>query len=292
MINRLTIVGVGLIGGSLAKALRQANAVKEIVGSGLDAGQLQTAVELGVIDRFEIRMSEAVRGADIIVLAVPVGAMKSVLSEIKDSISPQALLTDVGSTKQSVVDAAIAVFGEMPSRFVPGHPIAGTEKSGVTASFAGLFHNRRVLLTPVENTDPAAIKAVTEMWEVTGAQVSQVSTKHHDQVLAATSHLPHMLAFSLVDTLAKMNDKEEIFQFAAGGFRDFTRIASSDPSMWHDICLTNREELMVVLSKFQQGLDVLKDAIETNNGQALLDIFTRAKQARDKLVEQPFSSKK
>lgn len=288
MINRLAIIGVGLIGGSLAKALRQANAVNEIIGCGLDGAQLQTAIELGVIDHFELRVSEAIKNADIVVLAVPVGAMQAIFSEMKSGLRDHMVVTDVGSTKQHVITAAKQVFGEVPRQFVPGHPIAGTEKTGVEASFAGLFHNRRIILTPLEHTSEQAITTVTEMWQLTGAKVDQISMSYHDQVLAATSHLPHMLAFSLVDTLARMDENEKIFEFAAGGFRDFTRIASSDPEMWHDICLTNSTELLRVIGKFSEGLNSLQQAIENNDGEALLDIFSRAKKARDKFTEQAF----
>lgn len=286
MINRLTIIGVGLIGGSLAKALRQANAVNEIIGCGLDGAQLQTAIELGVIDHFEMKISDAIKNADVVVLAVPVGAMGSIFAEMKDRLTEDMVVTDVGSTKQHVIKAAIDVFGDVPAQFVPGHPIAGTEKTGVEASFAGLFHNRRIILTPLENTSKKAIETVTAMWEITGAKVDIISQEHHDHVLAATSHLPHVLAFSLVDTLAKMNDKAKIFQFAAGGFRDFTRIASSDPKMWHDICVTNSDELLKVLQQYREGLDCLTQAIENDDSDALLEIFSRAKRARDKFTEQ------
>ncbi|MFV2056020.1 MAG: prephenate dehydrogenase [Thiohalomonadales bacterium] len=286
MINRLTIIGVGLIGGSLAKALRQANAVNEIVGCGLDGAQLQTAIELGVIDHFEMNVSEAIKNADVVVLAVPVGAMGSVFAQMKLGLTENMVITDVGSTKKHVISAAREVFGEVPAQFVPGHPIAGTEKTGVEASFAGLFHNRRIILTPLDITSRSAIETVRNMWQLTGAKVDIVSTEHHDHVLAATSHLPHILAFSLVDTLAKMNDKVKIFQFAAGGFRDFTRIASSDPKMWHDICVTNRDELLLVIQEFRNGLDQLTLAIEQEDSDSLLEIFSRAKHARDKFTEQ------
>lgn len=285
MIKQLTIIGVGLIGGSLARALKREAAVDEIVGTGRDEAHLQRALALGVIDRVEMDMAAAVRGADMVVLAAPVGATQAILSVIAPSLSSDTILTDVGSTKASVVEAARAVFGELPPNFVPGHPIAGTEKSGVEASFAGLYEGRRVILTPTEKSDPAAVVAVREMWQQVGASVVETSVTHHDEVLAATSHLPHLLAFSLVDTLATMDAKQEIFEYAAGGFRDFTRIASSDPEMWHDICVHNEPALLKMLERFSTDLDKLRKAIAENDSDYLLQVFTRAKNARDQFCE-------
>jgi prephenate dehydrogenase len=282
MIKQLTIIGVGLIGGSLARALKAAGAVGEVVGSGRDAAHLQQALDLGVIDRMETDPAVAVRGADVVVVAAPVGAAEAIFRAIAPSLAPDTILTDVGSTKASVVAAAKAVFGELPENFVPGHPIAGTEKSGVAASFAELFAGRRVILTPTERSAPAAVAQVRALWEQCGAEVVETSVEHHDEVLAATSHLPHLLAFSLVDTLATLDDKQEIFEFAAGGFRDFTRIASSDPRMWHDICIHNEPALLKMLERFEADLDKLRQAIANNDGDYLLRVFTRAKAARDR----------
>lgn len=284
LIERLVIIGVGLIGGSLAKALREEHVVGEIIGCGRDAEHLHLALDLGVIDRFDLHVSSAVAGADMVVVATPVGSMQAIFAQMQGHIDEHCIVTDVGSTKQSVVDAMRLGYGSLPATFVPGHPIAGTEKSGVEASFSGLFHHRRVILTPLENTSAASLEKVGKMWELCGAIVSHLSVEHHDHVLAATSHLPHMLAFSLVDTLATLNDNVEIFKFAAGGFRDFTRIASSDPHMWHDICLNNRKELLSAMAIFQHGLDKLNTAIKNNDSDALLEIFSRAKQARDKFI--------
>ena len=281
MIKQLTIIGVGLIGGSLARALKQAGAVGEVVGAGRDAEHLQRALALGVIDRAESDLAAAVQGADVVVVATPVGAAEDVFRTIAPALPADALLTDVGSTKASVVAAARAAFGALPKNFVPGHPIAGTEKSGVEASFAELFDGRRVILTPTENSDPAAVAGVREMWQQAGAEVVETSVEHHDEVLAATSHLPHLLAFSLVDTLARLDDKQEIFEYAAGGFRDFTRIASSDPQMWHDICVHNEPALLKMLERFEADLDKLRQAIADNDSDYLLQVFTRAKAARD-----------
>lgn len=281
----MTIIGVGLIGGSLARALKKADAVKEIVGYGRDAAHLQKALDLGVIDRYELDVEDALENADIIVLGVPVGASETVLTALKPYISADTIITDVGSSKGAVVNAAKNVFGELPPRFVPGHPIAGTEKSGVEASIEDLFQNRRVILTPADNTDPHALEIVRSMWLQTGAQVNEISVQHHDDVLAATSHLPHMLAFALVDTLATMDDSAEIFQFAAGGFRDFTRIASSDPQMWHDICVSNNDAIVQMLDLFMNDLEKLRDAIRHGDGYYLLQVFQRAKHARDQFCK-------
>ncbi|WP_455204661.1 prephenate dehydrogenase [Kaarinaea lacus] len=282
MINRLCIIGVGLIGGSLARALKNAAYVKEIVGYGRNPESLKRALQLGVLDQYETDIAKAVQNADVIVLAAPVGSTKSILAALKPFVADNVIITDVGSSKGAVVDAAREVFGEVPARFVPGHPIAGTEKSGVEASFAQLYENRRVVLTPLEHTDPQALAMVKEMWHKANAKVDITTVAHHDEVLAATSHLPHMLAFALVDTLATMDDKVEIFRFAAGGFRDFTRIASSDPQMWHDICVSNNKAIVAMLDLFMADLERLRQAIKQGDSDYLLQVFERAKTARDK----------
>ncbi len=285
MINRLCIIGVGLIGGSLARALRKANAVNEIIGCGRNEGSLQRALEIGVIDRYSLDMAQAVHGADMIVIAVPVGSMGGVFRTIIPALDLNAVITDVGSTKGSVVDAARAAYGTVPVNFVPGHPIAGTERSGVEASFAELYHRRRVILTPLSETNPHAVEKVRAMWETAGAEVESMEVHHHDEILAATSHLPHILAFGLVDSLARMEDKREIFRYAAGGFRDFTRIASSDPQMWTDICLANREALLQMLGHFAEDLAGITAAIDKGDGEHLRNVFQRAKAARDRFCE-------
>jgi prephenate dehydrogenase len=284
MIHRLCIVGVGLIGGSLALALRQAGYVNEIVGTSRNQAHLRRAVELGVIDRLDLNVARAAAAADVVVLCVPLGAMEPVCQQLKETFASDSILTDVGSAKASVVAAVRSAFGELPSGFVPGHPIAGTEKSGVDAAFAALFQNRRTVLTPLESTSEQACRTVVDMWEATGSIVEIATVDHHDQVLAATSHLPHMLAFGLVDSLARLGDHNEIFRYAAGGFRDFTRIASSDPVMWRDICLANRRALLSIMARFQADLDILAEAIDKEDGDLLLEIFTRAKLARDTYV--------
>ncbi|MCP5420550.1 MAG: prephenate dehydrogenase/arogenate dehydrogenase family protein [Gammaproteobacteria bacterium] len=283
MIPRLCVIGVGLIGGSLARALKRSGAVGEVVGSGRCENNLRKALELGVVDRYETRLAAAVTGADVVLVAVPLGAIGAIFQSIAAALPDQAVLTDVGSSKGSVIADAIQAFGHLPPSFVPGHPIAGTERSGVEASFAELFQKRRVILTPLLETDPAAHNLIRTMWQATGAEVVDMGVRHHDEVLAATSHLPHMLAYALVDTLARMDDRAEIFRYAAGGFRDFTRIASSDPQMWHDICLANREALLAVLASFSADLARLSDAIRRADSQPILELFQRAKRARDNL---------
>jgi prephenate dehydrogenase len=285
MIRRLCIIGTGLIGGSLARALRAAGYCGEVVGAGRNAGHLKQAVELGVIDRFETDLARAVQGADMVLVAVPLGAMQSVFAAIRGHLAEDAVLTDAGSAKGSVIEDARAAFGELPAYFVPGHPIAGTEQSGVAASFAGLYRDRRVILTPLPATDVAATARVRAMWEAAGACVVEMEPAHHDTVLAATSHLPHVLAFALVESLARLQDNQEIFEFAAGGFRDFTRIASSDPVMWRDICLSNSAAVHAMIERFMTDLQALDAMVQQHDGERLLEIFQSAKAARDRLVE-------
>lgn len=285
MIERLCIIGVGLIGGSLARALRDAGACQEVVGAGRSVGNLQIAVDLGVIDRYETDLGQAVSGADMVVVCVPLGAMEGVFNAIKGQLSGRVVLTDVGSAKGNVIEAAQRAFGSVPDFFVPGHPIAGTEQSGVEASFPGLYNNRRVILTPLPDTSAHATGRVRNMWEAAGAQVVSMNPVHHDAVLAATSHLPHLLAYSLVDTLARLDDNDEVFEYAAGGFRDFTRIASSDPVMWRDICLANGDAILLMVEHYIDDLQVLSEAIRDHDGQQLLDVFTAAKSARDRFID-------
>jgi len=280
-IQRLTIIGVGLIGGSLARRLKQNGQCREIIGCGRNVQNLQQAVALGVIDRYDTDPAQAVADADVVVVAVPLGAMAKIFATIQPHLTADALVTDVGSAKGSVVKDAQQYLGSHFARFVPAHPIAGTEKSGVAASFAELFERRLVILTPVTETDPQACSQIKTLWQQTGAEVVEMSVGHHDEVLAATSHLPHLLAYTLVDTLARLADRQEIFRFAAGGFRDFTRIASSDPRMWHDICLANREAILAILAQFNQDLTQLTAAIQQNDGPTIEALFSRAKNARD-----------
>lgn len=284
MIRKLVIFGVGLIGGSLALALRQAGYCQQVVGCSRNAAHLQKAIELGVIDHFTLDPQEAVQDADMVLLAVPMGAMRTILQQIQPALPADAILTDAGSTKGSVVAEVEQVFGEDFSRFVPGHPIAGREQSGVEAAIPDLYVKRRVILTPSAHTDAQAIAAVQAMWQATGAVVEHMPVALHDQVLAATSHLPHVLAFSLVDTLLNLPMCEDIFRYAAGGFRDFTRIASSDPTMWRDICLTNHAAIVEMINKLQADLSEFAALMQAQDGDALYARMLRAKQARDAYI--------
>jgi len=282
MIQRLCIVGVGLIGGSLAKDLRRLGLVREVVGCSRKRENLERARELGIVDTYDVDPAKAVAGADMVVLAVPLGAMADVLGVMGPGLDDGAVLTDVGSAKTSVLDAARSAFGTVPGNFVPAHPIAGTEHSGVEAALDDLFEGRRVILTPVAETLPPAVARVREMWQAVGAEVLEMDPAHHDEVLAATSHLPHMLAYTLVDMLGNMEERVEMFRYAAGGFRDFTRIASSDPQMWHDICIANRDALVNALEHFQGDLGTALAAIRDGDGKTIKDLFTRAKALRDR----------
>jgi prephenate dehydrogenase len=283
MIKQLTIIGVGLIGGSLARALRQAGVVETVVGGGRGEANLKRAQELGVIDHYELDLAKAAAGANVVVVGVPLGAMRGVFEAIAPVLKPETIVTDVGSAKGTVAADARAALGPRSS-FVPGHPIAGTEKSGVEASFPELYQRRKVILTPLAETDSAATALVRRMWEAAGARVVEMSVEHHDEILAATSHLPHVLAYGLVDTLSHWDSSREIFQFAAGGFRDFTRIASSDPTMWRDICVANREALAEALERYLQDLAQLLELVKAGDGAGLETVFRNAKQARDRFT--------
>ncbi len=284
-VNTICIIGTGLIGGSLALALKKAGFCKTIVGAGRTETTLQQAVELGVVDRYDTDISKAVADADIIFVSVPLGAMRPVFEQINNGKREDAIVTDAGSAKQSVIQDAEAVFGVGFHQFVAGHPIAGTENSGVAAAFAELYQQRCVILTPTENTNTDALDTVRAMWQAAGAEVETMDAAHHDLVLAGTSHLPHLLAFGLVDCLNNLEDVDEIFRFAAGGFRDFTRIASSDPVMWRDICLNNRDEVMAMMKRYRDEMEKMYKALENNDGEKLKEIFLRAKKARDAFCE-------
>ncbi|NOQ81027.1 MAG: prephenate dehydrogenase/arogenate dehydrogenase family protein [Methylophaga sp.] len=281
MINRLAVIGVGLIGGSLSLALKEAGAVGEVIGYSRTESVRQEALELGVIDIAALSISDAVKDADMIFLAVPMAAMEIVLIELAEHIKDDAIITDGGSAKGQLVDIAREVLGKQFSQFVPGHPIAGTEKSGPSAAFSTLYQDHRVVLTPVVETNSDALEAVRLMWQQTGAEVFDMDVKHHDVVLAATSHLPHILAFNLVGMLAERDDCDEVLRYAAGGFKDFSRIVSSDAVMWRDICLSNSEAILGLIQQYQQGLSELEDAIKNQDGETLKTVFERAKQARD-----------
>ena len=279
--EKICIFGVGLIGGSLALALKENSFCKQIVGCSRNENHLKRAQELGVIDSWTLDPCEAVKDADLVFLATPVGAIKSVLSSIRDCVTDQMIITDGGSCKSSVVSSAISALGQLPDRFVPGHPIAGREKSGVEYADATLYVDHKVILTPIETTDATAVATVTKMWQACGANVQTLKVDQHDQVLAATSHLPHVLAYALVETVAKTTYVSEIFEFAAGGFRDSSRVASSDPTMWRDICMYNRDAILEMTSLYREKLNSLEQLIEAGDSEKLFELFSRSKEVRD-----------
>lgn len=280
--ERVLIVGLGLIGGSLALALRRQGFARELVGVDGKVEEIEIALQRGAIHRGSQDLLAEVAKADVVVLAVPVKAMESLLEQIKPVLRPHTVLTDVGSTKGNIVAAAQRIFApQMPAGFVPGHPIAGAERSGMAAADGQLFARHKVIITPLEHSASEAVAVVTAMWQAAGAEVLSMSVPHHDEVLAATSHLPHLLAFSLVDTLAHDHENRDIFRYAAGGFRDFTRIAASDPTMWHDVFLANRDAVLEVLDRFTAGLSTLREAVEQGDSLTMLGVFTRAKEARE-----------
>jgi len=285
LIGKLAIIGVGLIGGSLARALRKAGQCNHVSGYGRDPTNLQTAVRLGVIDDYSDNLADVIVDADVIVLATPLLTMEPLLQSIATLAKSGSIITDVGSAKGSVVRIAKAVLGDKLQNFIPGHPIAGTEKSGVEASFAELFDNHMVILTPLEQNNATAIDLVTRMWEICGARVVSLPVDQHDQILGATSHLPHVLAYALIDCLASMTEHDEIFRFSAGGFRDFTRIASSSPEMWADICIANRDNLITVIEQFKIHLDEIAGQINSQDRASLIEIFSRARCARENYLE-------
>jgi prephenate dehydrogenase len=279
--KKIVIIGLGLIGGSLARALVAAGCECEIVGVGRDANVLQQAIAEGSITGFTTDVQTACADADLIVVAVPVLSVKAMLQEMAPVLAPHAIVTDVASVKHSIITAAREVFGTVPANFVPGHPIAGSEQSGYKAAKAELFQGRKVILTPLETTSKDAVATVQALWQLTGAEVLQMPVAHHDEVLAATSHLPHLLAFALVDTLSQQGQKQDIFRYAAGGFRDFTRIASSDPVMWRDIFVTNGAATVKVLDDYVADLARLREILLKGDGQALFDTFKRANDSRN-----------
>lgn len=285
-LNKLVIFGVGLIGGSFALALREAGAVREIVGVGRTAGNLEQALRLGVIDRAAADAASAVEDADLVLLAVPVGQMAAVMASIAPHLSAQTVVTDAGSTKCDVVALAHQHLPGHLARFVPAHPIAGAEKSGAAAASAELYRRRNVVVTPLPETDPAAARTVRALWEACGATVREMTPQAHDEVFAAVSHLPHLLAFALVEDIASRSNSEELFSYAASGFRDFTRIAGSSPEMWRDICLANRTALVKELEVYQAQLDRLHTMLEQADGAALEQVFSHASAARNKWISE------
>ena len=280
-LRKLAVFGVGLIGGSFACALKQAGAVQAVCGVGRSRSNLERALQLGVIDEIASDAQSAMAGADFVLVAVPVAQTDRVLREIAPYLPPDCIVTDAGSTKQDVAMAARQALGAKRRQFVPAHPIAGAELSGVEAASPTLFRGRLVVLTPLDDTPSDACARVESAWQTCGARVMQMTPKRHDQVFAAVSHLPHALAFALVEMIAKRPDAQELFSFAGAGFRDFTRIAGSSPEMWRDICVANREALLSELSAFQAALATLTEHIRSGEASDIEALFRDARSARD-----------
>jgi prephenate dehydrogenase len=286
-VRHLAVVGLGLIGGSFARALRAAGAVGKISGYDLDPAQVRQALALGVIDVGAEHAAQAAHGADVIVLAVPVLATAQALHAVRAGLREDAVVTDVGSTKRSVLAAVADVFGAIPPRFVAGHPIAGTEKSGVTHAQTGLFRGHRVILTPHAAQETHALELIAELWRQCGARVVTMDATRHDAIFAATSHLPHLLAYSFVDMLTRLPEADaEIFPNAGGGFRDFTRIASSSPRMWHDILCANAQPVLELLRRQIGELTELERMMQAGEWERLYTLFERARAARERHLTQ------
>jgi len=278
--ERIALIGAGLIGGSWALALRSVNPKVHVQLYDQQAQHRVEAIEKGIANRAFERLEEAISGVDLVILATPVGAFSSVLSQLRPLLGPHTVITDVGSTKRGVIDAARSILGDVFSRFVPGHPISGAEKSGPLAARADLFKDKRVVLTPSAETNPEALAKVKLLWELAGADVHFLDAAQHDEVFAAVSHLPHLLSYALVEELAARPDAHVIFSYAAGGFRDFTRIAASNPTMWRDISLGNAQALLKELDAYTDKLSELRAALSKADGEALLSLFQRAQKAR------------
>jgi prephenate dehydrogenase len=284
LVKRLAVIGVGLIGGSLARVLREKGAVGEVVGIGRGEANLRRGVELGVLDSYSLDAREGVQGADLVFVATPVCSIPAVVAEIAPYLAPGAIVTDGGSVKEYVVAACEPLMPE-GTFFVGGHPIAGTEHSGVEASFATLYQGKRCIVTPTPRTDAAALAKVVQLWETAGSTVPLMNPAQHDRVVAAISHLPHMVAYSLVNAVDGYDRfGGELLSFSAGGFRDFTRIASSDPVMWRDIALTNRDAILETMDFFAGYLGKLRELVAAGDGHALESFFLNSKQKRDAIL--------
>jgi len=279
---RLAVIGVGLIGGSFALALKKAGKLSHVVGAGRNRANLDLARERGILDSIAPDAGSAARDADVVLVAAPVAQFPGIFSELKDC---KALITDAGSTKRDVVAAARAALGARIGQFVPAHPVAGAEKSGAAAASADLFRARRVVLTPLEENSPATVAKVQALWEACGARITRLEPEEHDAVLAAVSHLPHLLAYALVHDIARRDNAEQLFSYAAGGFRDFTRIASSHPEMWRDICIANRDRLLAELGRYQDKLGGVGRLLQAGDAAGLEKLFAEARQARDQWLK-------
>lgn len=284
--ERVALIGIGLIGSSLARVIRRKGLAREVVISTRSTGTLARAEELALGDRYAADAGEAVRGADLIIVSVPVGASAAVARAIAGTLEPGAIVTDVGSTKVSVIEQMAP---ELPDNvhFIPGHPIAGTEYSGPDAGFATLFENRWLILTPLPGTDATALDRLGRFWEACGSRIDTMDAAHHDKVLALVSHLPQLVSYNIVATASEFEDvsKSEVIKYSASGFRDFTRLASSDPTMWRDVCLHNREAILEMLARFSEDLSALRADIRRGEGERLHALFTRTREIRKSIIE-------
>ncbi len=286
MFDRIALVGIGLIGSSLARVIRREGLARHIAISTRSPQTLKRAEELGLGDSYSTDAKEAVRGADLVIVSVPVGSSGAVAQEIAPALKPGAILTDVGSTKGSVI-AQMQPHVPAGVHFIPGHPLAGTEKSGPDAGFADLFQNRWCIFTPLPDTDPAALEKLAEFWRRCGSNIDTMDAAHHDKVLAIVSHLPHIIAYNIVGTADDLEavTESEVIKYSASGFRDFTRLAASDPTMWRDVCLHNKDAILEMLARFSEDLAYLQRAIRWGDGDKLFDLFSRTRAVRRSIIE-------
>jgi cyclohexadieny/prephenate dehydrogenase len=286
LFDRIALIGIGLIGSSIARDIKKYGLAGEVVISSRSADTLKRAEELELGDRYVSSAADAVKDADLVVVSVPVGASAAVAAEIAGSLKPGAIVTDVGSTKASVI---AQMQPHMPENvhFIPGHPIAGTERSGPDAGFSGLFSGRWCILTPLEGTDPAALQALRDFWMALGSKIDEMDPLHHDKVLAIVSHLPQIIAYNIVGTADDLETvtESEVIKYSASGFRDFTRLAASDPTMWRDVCLHNKDAILEMLSRFSEDLAYLQRAIRWGEGDKLFELFTRTRAIRRLIIE-------
>lgn len=284
--DRITLIGIGLIGSSLAHDIKRLGLANEVVVATRSVETLKRAEELQLANRYTTSAAEAVRDADLVIVSVPVGASGSVAQEIAGTLKPGAIVTDVGSTKASVI---AQMQPHMPANvhFIPGHPLAGTEKSGPDAGFPGLFEGRWCIFTPLEGTDPQALKKLRTFWEALGSRVDEMDPQHHDKVLAIVSHLPHIIAYNIVGTADDLETvtESEVIKYSASGFRDFTRLAASDPTMWRDVCLHNRDAILEMLARFSEDLAYLQRAIRWGEGDKIFELFTRTRTIRRSIIQ-------
>jgi prephenate dehydrogenase len=281
-IGKLVIIGVGLIGGSFALALKKAKAVQHVVGVGRTSKNLNTALKFGVIDAISLDARDAVRDADMVLIGTPVGQMPGVMKLIAPHLGAKTIVTDGGSTKQDVIACARKHLGAHFKMFVPAHPMAGTENSGAAAAFAELYRGRKVIVVPQKETSPKAVSAVRAAWQACGANVVRLQAREHDEILAAVSHLPHVVAFALMDLLAQRKDAKRLLGFSAGGLRDTVRISGSSPEMWRDIFLANRVALLADIDKYINEIKYLRSRLKAGDGDAMQALFERARHARER----------